>query len=145
MFSRTTTASSIRIPIANESPINDIASSLKPRAHTAIKLASTEIGSATPVVTVERHEVRNRRTKGLPVAIGNDEVAALRRSLETTVQPDGALVERAVHAPDRRRQVLRLQRLYDLRDAHVCRLQPVGIDLHRELALDLPEDLHVGH
>ena len=27
-----------------------------------MKLASTEIGSATPVMTVERHELRNRKT-----------------------------------------------------------------------------------
>jgi hypothetical protein len=62
MFSRTTIASSIRIPIANESPISDIVSRLKPNAQTAMKLARTEIGSATPVMTVERHELRNRKT-----------------------------------------------------------------------------------
>jgi hypothetical protein len=62
MFSRTTMASSIRIPIASDSPISDIVSRLKPSAQTAMKLASTEIGSATPVITVERHEFRKRKT-----------------------------------------------------------------------------------
>ena len=62
MFSRTTIASSIRMPIANERPRSDIVSSLKPSAHTAMKLASTEIGKATPVITVDRHEFKNTKT-----------------------------------------------------------------------------------
>ena len=62
MFSRTTMASSIRMPIASESPSSDIVSSLKPSTHTAMKLASTETGSARPVITVERHEFRKRNT-----------------------------------------------------------------------------------
>ena len=62
MFSRTTIASSIRMPIASERPSSDIVSSRKPSAHTAMNDASTEIGSAMPVITVERHELRNRKT-----------------------------------------------------------------------------------
>ena len=42
--------------------MRDIVSRLKPSAQTAMKLANTEIGSATPVITVERHEFRNRNT-----------------------------------------------------------------------------------
>ncbi len=239
MFSRTTIASSIRIPIANDRPSSDIVSSLNPSAHTAMKLASTEIGSATPVITVERHEFRNRNTTStvstaprnnasstlltawstrtpesftrsifvpfgsvgsicvetiadpsrdvrravalrlldvdadrflavvqrerarllrrvldrrdlpepneLSVAIGDDEVLELRRILETAAQTNRALVERAVHAAHRRGEVLRLKRLHHLRDADVRRLQPVRIDFDRQLALDLAEDLHVGH
>ena len=37
-------------------------SSVKPNAHTAMNDASTETGSARPVMTVERHEFRNRNT-----------------------------------------------------------------------------------
>src|SRR5688500_19510412 len=62
MFSRTTIASSIRIPIESESPSSDIVLSVKPNTHTATKLASTDTGSARPVITVERHELRNRNT-----------------------------------------------------------------------------------
>ena len=65
--------------------------------------------------------------------------------LETAAQPNRALVERTVHATHRRREILRLQRLHDLRDADVRRLQLVRIDLDGQLALDLAEDLHVGH
>ena len=36
--------------------------SVKPKAHTATKLASTDTGNARPVITVERHEFRNRNT-----------------------------------------------------------------------------------
>src|ERR671935_225365 len=100
MFSRTTIASSIRMPMASDNPSSDIVSRLNPSAHTAMKLASTEIGSATPVITVER----------------------------------------AVHAADRRGEVLHLQRLHDLGDADVRRLQPLRIQLDRQLALDLAED-----
>ncbi len=62
MFSRTTIASSIRMPIASESPSSDIVFSVKPNAQTAMNDASTETGSASPVITVERHEFRNRNT-----------------------------------------------------------------------------------
>jgi hypothetical protein len=62
MFSRTTMASSIRMPMASDSPSSDMVFSVKPYAHTATKLASTDTGSARPVMTVERHELRNRNT-----------------------------------------------------------------------------------
>src|SRR5688500_11400646 len=62
MFSRTTIASSIRMPIASDRPSSDIVSSLKPSAHTAMNEASTEIGRATPVITVDRHELRKMKT-----------------------------------------------------------------------------------
>ena len=35
---------------------------VKPNAHTAMNDASTETGSARPVMTVERHELRKRNT-----------------------------------------------------------------------------------
>ena len=51
----------------------------------------------------------------LPVPLGDDEIHELLRPFEAALQTDGALVEVAVHAADRRREVLRLQRLHDLR------------------------------
>ena len=62
MFSRTTIASSIRMPIASDRPSSDMVLSVKPNAQTAMNAASTEIGSARPVITVERHELRKRNT-----------------------------------------------------------------------------------
>ena len=62
MFSRTTMASSIRMPIASERPISDIVFRVKPKAHTAMNEASTLTGSARPVITVERQELRKRNT-----------------------------------------------------------------------------------
>ena len=62
MFSRTTIASSIRMPIASERPSSDIVFSVNPNAHTATNDASTDTGSARPVITVERHEFRKRKT-----------------------------------------------------------------------------------
>src|ERR1035437_6186856 len=62
MFSRTTIASSMRMPIASESPSSDIVFSVKPNAYTAMKLESTDTGSARQVMTVERHEFRKRNT-----------------------------------------------------------------------------------
>src|SRR6185437_12871160 len=59
MFSRTTMASSMRMPIARERPSSDMVLSVNPNAHTAMNDASTETGSASPVITVERHELRN--------------------------------------------------------------------------------------
>ncbi len=48
--------------MASDSPSSDMVLSVKPYAHTATKLASTDTGSARPVMTVERHEFRNRNT-----------------------------------------------------------------------------------
>ena len=62
MFSRTTMASSMRMPIASDSPSSDIVFSVKPKSHTGTNAAITETGSASPVMTVERHEFRNRKT-----------------------------------------------------------------------------------
>ena len=62
MFSRTTIASSIRMPMASDRPSSDIVFSVKPNASTATNEAMTETGSARPVMTVERQEFRNRNT-----------------------------------------------------------------------------------
>ena len=62
MFSRTTIASSIRIPIASDRPSSDIVLSVNPNAHTAMNDASTDTGSAKPVMTVDLQEFRNRNT-----------------------------------------------------------------------------------
>ena len=48
--------------MASDSPSSDIVLSVNPKAHTAMNDASTETGSARPVMTVERHELRNRNT-----------------------------------------------------------------------------------
>jgi hypothetical protein len=60
MFSRTTIASSIRIPIASERPSRDMVFRVNPNAHTAMNEASTLTGRARPVITVDRHELRKR-------------------------------------------------------------------------------------
>ncbi len=48
--------------MASDNPSSDIVSSLKPMAHTAMNDATTDTGSASPVMTVDRHEFRNRNT-----------------------------------------------------------------------------------
>ena len=48
MFSRTTIASSINIPIASERPSSDIVFSVKPNAYTAMKLDITDTGKGIP-------------------------------------------------------------------------------------------------
>ena len=62
MFSRTTMASSMRMPMASERPSSDIVLSVKPNAQTLMNAASTETGSARPVMTVERQELRKKKT-----------------------------------------------------------------------------------
>ena len=62
MFSRTTMASSIRMPMASDSPSSDMVLRVKPQAQTAMKAESTDTGSARPVITVERQELRNTKT-----------------------------------------------------------------------------------
>ena len=62
MFSRTTIASSIRMPMASERPSSDMVLRVKPQAQTAMNEESTETGRARPVITVERQELRKRKT-----------------------------------------------------------------------------------
>ncbi len=62
MFSRTTMASSIRMPMASDNPIRDMVFKVKPKAQTAMNEESTETGRARPVITVERQELRKRKT-----------------------------------------------------------------------------------
>ena len=62
MFSRTTIASSIKIPMASDRPSSDMVLSVNPKAQTAMNEARTETGRANPVITVERHEFRNTNT-----------------------------------------------------------------------------------
>jgi len=62
MFSRTTMASSINSPMHRLSAIIVMKLSVKPKAFTAMNEAITEIGSVSPVITVLRHECRNRNT-----------------------------------------------------------------------------------
>ena len=60
MFSRTTIASSISMPIARERPMRVMTFRVKPKARIAMKPATIEIGRVTPVMTVERQELRKR-------------------------------------------------------------------------------------
>ena len=62
MFSRTTMASSMSIPMARERPIRVSTFRVKPNAFMAMNAATTEMGRVSPVMTVERHEFRNRNT-----------------------------------------------------------------------------------
>ncbi len=56
MFSRTTIASSMRTPMDSDSARSVRKLMVKPHAYSAMNVASTEIGSVRPVITVERHE-----------------------------------------------------------------------------------------
>ena len=63
MFSRTTIASSMRMPMASERPSSDMVLSVKPAHHKATKLAAPRTGSASPVITVERQELRKMKRR----------------------------------------------------------------------------------
>lgn len=62
MFSRTTLASSMRMPTASERAISVIVFRVKPKKSSAAKVPITKTGSGRPIVTVERQECRNRNT-----------------------------------------------------------------------------------
>jgi len=60
MFSRTTIASSIRSPIASERASRVMVFTVKLNTHMMKNALMIETGSVSPVITVERHEFRNR-------------------------------------------------------------------------------------
>ena len=62
MFSRTTIASSMRRPIARDSAISVMTLSVIPMKFMTMKEEMTEIGRVSPVITVERHELRKQKT-----------------------------------------------------------------------------------
>ena len=62
MFSRTTMASSISRPTHRLSAISVIMFTVKPNTCMKKKVPMIEIGSVRPVMTVLRHELRNRNT-----------------------------------------------------------------------------------
>ena len=62
MFSRTTIASSISRPMASERAISVIVFSVIPMKFITMNEETTEIGSVRPVMTVERQELRKRKT-----------------------------------------------------------------------------------
>ena len=62
MFSRTTTASSIRMPITSDSAISVIMLMVKPIAYMKKNVAITDVGSASAVISVERQSRMNTNT-----------------------------------------------------------------------------------
>ncbi len=58
MFSRTTMASSMRTPMARDSPSRVMKLSVKPHSQTAMNAATAEVGSESAVISVERQEFR---------------------------------------------------------------------------------------
>jgi hypothetical protein len=62
MFSRTTIASSISMPMASDRPIRVITLRVKPKRRMTVKAAITEMGRVRPVMTVERQEFRKMKT-----------------------------------------------------------------------------------
>jgi hypothetical protein len=87
MFSRTTMASSIRMPMASESPSSDMVLSVKPAHHTATKLASTETGSASPVITVDRQEFRKMKTTSTVSSAPSSSASCTCPTLSSTFRP----------------------------------------------------------
>ena len=62
MFSRTTIASSISRPTHSDSAISVIMLIVKPNMYMNRNVPISAIGSVSPVMTVERQELRNRKT-----------------------------------------------------------------------------------
>ena len=62
MFSRTTIASSIRRPTQSDSAIIVMVLIVKPNMYMNRNVPISAIGRVSPVMTVERHELRNRKT-----------------------------------------------------------------------------------
>ena len=62
MFSRTTIASSMSMPMARDRPIRVMTFRVKPKSLITVKAAITEMGRVRPVITVERQEFRKTKT-----------------------------------------------------------------------------------
>ena len=73
--------------MASDRPSSDIVLSVKPNAHTATNEASTDTGSARPVMTVDRHELRNRNTTATVSAAPSMSASSTPRTDASTRSP----------------------------------------------------------
>src|SRR5205085_750152 len=153
IFSRTTMASSIRIPIASERPSRDMVLSVKPNAHTAMNDASTETGSANPVITVDRHEFRNTNTTRIVSSAPMISASMTLRTESWTRTPESFTMSSFNHAGSvfwisatlaRSFKSLRLQDLHYLTYTNARRLQRLRPQLNLHLPLHATDDLHLG-
>ena len=80
MFSRTTMASSISRPTDSVSAISVIMLMVKPNRFMKKNVPISAIGSVRPVITVERHEFRNRNTIS---TVSSAPSISVRRTLST--------------------------------------------------------------
>ena len=86
--------------MASDRPSSDIVFSVKPNASTATNDAMTDTGSARPVMTVERHEFRKRKTVStVSAAPSTSAPATLATELATRVPASRTMLSR-----DARRQ-----------------------------------------
>ncbi len=85
MFSRTTMASSISSPTHSESAIIVMPLIVKPNMYMKRKVPMSAIGSVSPVMTVERHELRNRNTISTVSAAPSNSVVC-RFATETRIE-----------------------------------------------------------
>jgi hypothetical protein len=83
MFSRTTMASSISRPTHRLSAISVIMLMVKPNRFMNRKVPISAIGSVSPVMTVERHEFRNRNTIS---TVSSAPSISVRRTLSTATR-----------------------------------------------------------
>ncbi len=74
--------------MARERPRSDIVSSLKPNAHTAMNDASTLTGRARPVMTVERQELRKRKTTSTVRSAPSNSASCTLRTAAVTRVPE---------------------------------------------------------
>src|SRR5258705_10138069 len=83
------------------------------------------------------------RSNDLPATLSDDEIHEILRTFKTPLQANGTLVEIPVHASNRSRQVLRLQRLHDLTDPNPRGLQRLRVELNGHLAFDSADKLYL--
>src|SRR3954469_25924265 len=75
MFSRTTMASSINTPMASDRPSRVMKLSVNPHSQTAMNADSTEVGSDSAVISVERQELRKAYTTKMVSTAPNTSVS----------------------------------------------------------------------
>src|SRR5512141_505569 len=68
MLSRTTTASSMRSPMASESAMSVIMLKVKPAHHMTRNVVTTDVGSARDEMNVERQSSMNRKMTRIAIA-----------------------------------------------------------------------------
>ena len=111
----------------------------------AHRVAAVEQGERTQLLRAIDGRGHITQANDASALLGHHQLHEVLWPLESSAQPDRALVKRPIETTHRNGQVALLNRGHNLRHAHPGGLHALRIEIHRELALHRTRYRHIGH